>query len=143
MRGRVNGLERSRGNFKDIYWSFGDILARASESVTLLPGDVIGSGTVGTGCLLELPKPRAVAQERRRRGVGDRTDWNFAKQGWELIMVEDRPVITIHPKGTHLTKQQLPNLKAFPRILPVDEIMHASCGHSAGRQGHTSLPQWL
>ena len=52
----VNGVERSRGNFKDIYWSFGDILARASESVTLLPGDVIGSGTVGTGCLLEITK---------------------------------------------------------------------------------------
>ena len=56
MVGRVNGVERSYGNFKDIYWSFGDILARASESVTLLPGDVIGSGTVGTGCLLELTK---------------------------------------------------------------------------------------
>jgi fumarylacetoacetate (FAA) hydrolase len=56
MRARVNGVERSRGNFKDIYWSFGDILAHASESVTLLPGDVIGSGTVGTGCLLEITK---------------------------------------------------------------------------------------
>ncbi len=58
MRGCVNGEERSRGNFKDIYWSFGDILARASESVTLLPGDVIGSGTVGTGCLLEITKAK-------------------------------------------------------------------------------------
>jgi fumarylacetoacetate (FAA) hydrolase len=56
MRASVNGIERSHGNFKDLYWSFGDILARASESVTLLPGDVIGSGTVGTGCLLELTK---------------------------------------------------------------------------------------
>jgi fumarylacetoacetate (FAA) hydrolase len=56
MLARVNGVELSRGNFKNIYWSFGDILARASESVTLLPGDVIGSGTVGTGCLLELTK---------------------------------------------------------------------------------------
>jgi fumarylacetoacetate (FAA) hydrolase len=56
MCARVNGVEMSRGNFKDMYWSFGDILARASESVTLLPGDVIGSGTVGTGCLLEITK---------------------------------------------------------------------------------------
>jgi fumarylacetoacetate (FAA) hydrolase len=56
MQGRVNGLGRSHGNFKDIFWSFGEILARASEAVTLLPGDVIGSGTVGTGCLLELTK---------------------------------------------------------------------------------------
>ena len=56
MLARVNGEERSRGNFSDIYWSFGQILARASESVMLNPGDVIGSGTVGTGCLLELTK---------------------------------------------------------------------------------------
>jgi len=56
MIARVNGEERSRGNFSDLYWSFGQILARASESVMLYPGDVIGSGTVGTGCLLELTK---------------------------------------------------------------------------------------
>lgn len=56
MVARVNGEERSRGNFRDIYWSFGQILARASESVMLYPGEVIGSGTVGTGCLLELTK---------------------------------------------------------------------------------------
>ena len=56
MAARVNGVEMSRGNFKDMYWSFGEILARASESVMLYPGDVIGSGTVGTGCLLELTK---------------------------------------------------------------------------------------
>jgi fumarylacetoacetate (FAA) hydrolase len=62
MRARVNGKEMSRGNFKDIYWSFGDIVARASQAVTLMPGDVIGSGTVGTGCLLELTKARALAQ---------------------------------------------------------------------------------
>jgi fumarylacetoacetate (FAA) hydrolase len=56
MMARVNGLEMSRGNFKDMHWSFGEIIARASDSVMLYPGDVIGSGTVGTGCLLELTK---------------------------------------------------------------------------------------
>ncbi len=56
MTARVNGSELSRGNFSDIYWSFGDIIARASQSVMLNPGDVIGSGTVGTGCLYELTK---------------------------------------------------------------------------------------
>jgi fumarylacetoacetate (FAA) hydrolase len=56
MRARVNGVEKSRGNFNDIYWSFGDMIARASQSVMLNPGDVIGSGTVGTGCLYELTK---------------------------------------------------------------------------------------
>ena len=56
MTARVNGVELSRGNFKDVYWSFGDMIARASQSVMLNPGDVIGSGTVGTGCLYELTK---------------------------------------------------------------------------------------
>ncbi len=56
MMARVNGKELSRGNFKDMHWSFGEIIARVSDSVMLHPGDVIGSGTVGTGCLLELTK---------------------------------------------------------------------------------------
>jgi fumarylacetoacetate (FAA) hydrolase len=56
MSARLNGETRSQGNLKDIYWSFGEILARASDSVDLQPGDVIGSGTVGSGCLLELTK---------------------------------------------------------------------------------------
>jgi fumarylacetoacetate (FAA) hydrolase len=56
MVARVNGKEMSRGSWKDLYWSFGDMIARASQDVLLQPGDVIGSGTVGTGCLLELTK---------------------------------------------------------------------------------------
>ena len=56
MLARINGEERSRGNWKDIHYDFGELLARASQDVDLLPGDVIGSGTVGTGCLLELTK---------------------------------------------------------------------------------------
>lgn len=56
MCARVNGVEMSRGNLKDIFWSFGEIIARASQSTMLQPGDVIGSGTVGTGCLLELTR---------------------------------------------------------------------------------------
>lgn len=54
MTARVNGVERSRGNFRDIYYTFAQMIAHASRDVTLEPGDVIGSGTVGTGCLLEL-----------------------------------------------------------------------------------------
>jgi fumarylacetoacetate (FAA) hydrolase len=56
MTAKVNGVERSRGNWKDIHYSFGEIIGRASEGVMLYPGDVIGSGTVGTGCLLEITK---------------------------------------------------------------------------------------
>lgn len=56
MTAKVNGVEMSRGNFRDIFWSFGEIIARASDTCELQAGDVIGSGTVGTGCLLELTK---------------------------------------------------------------------------------------
>lgn len=54
MTARVNGEVLSKGNFKDIYYTFGDMIERASEDVTLYPGDIIGSGTVGFGCLMEL-----------------------------------------------------------------------------------------
>jgi fumarylacetoacetate (FAA) hydrolase len=51
---RVNGKEVSRGNLADMDWTFAEIIERASYGANLLPGDVIGSGTVGTGCFLEL-----------------------------------------------------------------------------------------
>lgn len=54
MVARVNGVEYSRGNFRDIYYTFAQMIARASADCPLYPGDVIGSGTVGTGCILEL-----------------------------------------------------------------------------------------
>lgn len=54
MTAKVNGQVLSRGNFKDIYYTFAEMIERASDGVTLYPGDVIGSGTVGTGCILEL-----------------------------------------------------------------------------------------
>ena len=53
MIARVNGEERSRGNLGDMYHSWESILARARENTSLQPGDVLGSGTVGTGCILE------------------------------------------------------------------------------------------
>ena len=54
MTATLNGKELSHGNLKDMTWTFAQIIERASYGVTLYPGDVIGSGTVGTGCLLEL-----------------------------------------------------------------------------------------
>lgn len=54
MTAKVNGEVLSKGNFKDIYYTFGEMIERASEDVTLYPGDIIGSGTVGFGCLMEL-----------------------------------------------------------------------------------------
>jgi fumarylacetoacetate (FAA) hydrolase len=54
MEARVNGATLSRGNAKDMHFTFGQMIARASQDVYLFPGDVIGSGTVGGGCILEL-----------------------------------------------------------------------------------------
>jgi fumarylacetoacetate (FAA) hydrolase len=54
MKAFHNGKEISHGNLKDMNWTFAEIIERASYGVELLPGDVIGSGTVGTGCYLEL-----------------------------------------------------------------------------------------
>ena len=53
MVARVNGEERSRGNLGDMYHSWGAIVAHAARNTELRPGDVLGSGTVGTGCILE------------------------------------------------------------------------------------------
>lgn len=53
---KVNGQEISRGNMAEMYWTFAEIIAHASRNTRLLPGDIIGSGTVGTGCIVEFPE---------------------------------------------------------------------------------------
>ncbi|WP_019630417.1 fumarylacetoacetate hydrolase family protein [Actinomadura atramentaria] len=50
----VNGRPYSRALWSDVYWSFGEMIAYASRGTEVRPGDVIGSGTCGTGCILEL-----------------------------------------------------------------------------------------
>lgn len=54
MTANVNGQETSRGTWSKAQFSFGQMVARASADVRLRPGDLLGSGTVGTGCLLEI-----------------------------------------------------------------------------------------
>jgi 2-keto-4-pentenoate hydratase/2-oxohepta-3-ene-1,7-dioic acid hydratase in catechol pathway len=54
MAASVNGVDYSRGNLSDLYWSFGEMISYASRGTRVRPGDVFGSGTVGTGCILEL-----------------------------------------------------------------------------------------
>jgi len=50
----VNGVQVSTGNMGDMDWTFAEIIERCAYGADILPGDVIGSGTVGTGCFLEL-----------------------------------------------------------------------------------------
>jgi fumarylacetoacetate (FAA) hydrolase len=53
MVARVNGEERSRGELSDIQFSWTALVEQAARNTKLLPGDVLGSGTVGSGCILE------------------------------------------------------------------------------------------
>ncbi len=54
MTCKVNGVQVSSGNLGDMDWTFAEIIERVSYGTDIYPGDVIGSGTVGTGCFLEL-----------------------------------------------------------------------------------------
>lgn len=54
MKCWVNGIQVSSGNLADMDWTFAEIIERCAYGVTIHPGDIIGSGTVGTGCFLEL-----------------------------------------------------------------------------------------
>ena len=75
MTATVNGAETSRGTWSDAQFSFGQMLARASADARLRPGDLIGSGTVGTGCLLE---------------VRDQTLGRYLEPGDEVVLRVER-----------------------------------------------------
>jgi len=64
----VNGVQVSAGNMADMDWTFAEIIERCAYGADILPGDVIGSGTVGTGCFLEL------------NGTGKLNDANYKEQ---------------------------------------------------------------
>ena len=68
MQAFVNKTQVSDGNVGDMDWTFAELIERASYGTTVLPGDVIGSGTVGTGCFLEL------------NGTGKLNDPNYPEQ---------------------------------------------------------------
>jgi fumarylacetoacetate (FAA) hydrolase len=59
MKATVNGRLLSHGNAGTMHWTWPQLIAHASRDTWLRPGDVLGSGTVGTGCILELT-PEAV-----------------------------------------------------------------------------------
>ena len=54
MTSKINGETICEGNYKTVHWTFPQMMERASENnVTLMPGDILGSGTVGWGSLIE------------------------------------------------------------------------------------------
>jgi len=80
MSASVNGREYSRGSWDSIYWSFGEMLAYASRSCRLKPGDILASGTVGTGCILELSSS----------GGGQSGAYPWLKEGDEVALSVER-----------------------------------------------------
>lgn len=87
MSAAVNGVEISRGTWADAQFSFGAMVERASADVRLRPGDLIGSGTVGTGCLLE------VKDERFGRWLepGDLVSLTIERLGTLTTPIVERP----------------------------------------------------
>ncbi len=69
MKAFVNGEQISEGNMGVMDWTFAEIIERVSYGTPLYPGEVIGSGTVGTGCLLE------VNGTRRRENPDYKSQW--------------------------------------------------------------------
>jgi 2-keto-4-pentenoate hydratase/2-oxohepta-3-ene-1,7-dioic acid hydratase in catechol pathway len=71
MRASVNGRPYSDGNLSELYWSFGEMISYASRGTEVRAGDIIGSGTVGTGCIADLSARRS-PDEYPWLKVGDR-----------------------------------------------------------------------
>jgi fumarylacetoacetate (FAA) hydrolase len=82
MLARHNGKQISEGNLKDMNWTFAELIERASYGVTLYPGDVIGSGTVGTGCYLELNGTWAI--DAKEKGLPFNPIWIKDGDDFEL-----------------------------------------------------------
>ncbi len=79
MTARVNDVQVSRDSLANMTWTFAQIIERASYGVDLYPGDVIGSGTCGTGCFLELNGSGITDNQWLQ--TGDRVDLAIAGLG--------------------------------------------------------------
>jgi fumarylacetoacetate (FAA) hydrolase len=87
MTASVNGEELSRGTWASAHFSFGEMIERASADVRLRPGDLIGSGTVGTGCLLEIRDEKL----KRYLQPGDVVTLAIERLGEQTTTVVERP----------------------------------------------------
>lgn len=93
MTAHLNGELLSDGNLSEIHWSYGEMLSYASRGTRLLPGSVAGSGTVGTGCLLELVLVHGPERHRFLQ-PGDRVRLEVEQIGvLELDVVPGPPLV--------------------------------------------------
>lgn len=104
MKAFHNGEQVSFGNVSEMNWTFAEIIERASYGVSMLPGDVIGSGTVGTGCYLEINGTRTL--EAKEKG-----------EEYIPVWLKENDIITLEIKqlGT-LTHKILRNKNSFSLI---------------------------
>lgn len=89
MTARHNGETVATGSLGDMSWTFAEILARASYGVTLHPGEVVGSGTVGTGCFLETNGSKIF--KNRWLAPGDSIDCEIGELGCLHNTIELKP----------------------------------------------------
>jgi 2-keto-4-pentenoate hydratase/2-oxohepta-3-ene-1,7-dioic acid hydratase in catechol pathway len=100
MTARVNGVEYSRASLADIHWSFGEMLAYASRGTELAVGDVVGSGTCGTGCILELSLVHGAEAYPWLR-PGDEVELEVEELGrLRNRVAEGRPLQPLRPEET-------------------------------------------
>lgn len=104
MIARHNGKQISDGNLKDMNWTFAELIERASYGVTLYPGDVIGSGTVGTGCYLELNGTWAL--EAKAKG-----------EPFTPVWINDGDEIELEINGLGILKNKIKKSKTSRSIL--------------------------
>lgn len=80
----------SSGNSAEMNWTFAELIERCSYGVELFPGDIIGSGTVGTGCLLEL------------NGTGKRENSSYQER-W----LQDKDTVRLEVEGLGVLENTL------------------------------------
>jgi fumarylacetoacetate (FAA) hydrolase len=89
MRARVNGRELSRGNANMLFHTFPRMIAQASRDADVFPGDLLGSGTVGMGCILEMGPENAGGWLK----AGDVIELDVERIGTLRTKVAARPTV--------------------------------------------------
>ncbi|WP_431217838.1 fumarylacetoacetate hydrolase family protein [Puia sp. P3] len=124
MQCSVNGIPVSDGNLSDMDWTFAEIIERASYGADLYPGDVIGSGTVGTGCFLEL------------NGTGRLNDPGYTEQ-W----LKENDIIEMEVEGLGLLRNTVVKEDSELSLLAIKKgsTSHANRPESADSRRTTAL----
>ncbi len=123
MIASVNGRLLSRGDSGSMYWTWPQLLAHASRDTVLRPGDVLGSGTVGTGCILELtPRPSAAGSSPAMSSSSPSSGWEFCGIGSSLT-----------PEPTEPGRENV--MPPYLRLGSVPRKRHIAHTHQPGFQG--------